>query len=164
LPEKEPVTKMIEWAETALSVLFFTGMFGAIIIQVFYRYFLHAPLVWPYELSVYCYIYIIYVGAVMAARRNSHIAFDILYNRLPQRARLVTGILTNLIVTVSFISILPASIRFIRLFWNVKTSSLGIPEYLVLMSFPLGMALISLCLVSWTVTGLRELKNTGKTQ
>ncbi|MBI5665709.1 MAG: TRAP transporter small permease [Nitrospirae bacterium] len=162
MSKKERIKEIIVRTETILSFLFFTGMFGAILIQVFFRYVLNNPLVWPYELSVYCYIYIIYAGAVMAARRDSHISFDIFYNRLPKRARLLTSILGNLIVIASFISILPASFRFLRLFWEVKSSSMGIPLYMVLLSFPCGMMLIALYIAGWTIKGFGELTKAGK--
>ncbi|NIW57887.1 MAG: TRAP transporter small permease subunit, partial [Nitrospinaceae bacterium] len=71
--------------EAVAGAVFFLGMFGAISIQIFARYVLQHPLVWPFELSIYCFIYMIYIGAGIAARKRSHVSFDLIYNRFPAR-------------------------------------------------------------------------------
>ena len=73
--------------ESALGALFFMAMFGAVSVQVFSRYVLNRPLVWPFEFSIYCYVFIIYLGGAMAARRGTHVAFDLVYARLEGRPR-----------------------------------------------------------------------------
>lgn len=156
------MNRIIDRIETILSAVFFTGMFGSIIVQVFFRYVLQSPLVWPYELSIYCYIFIVFTGAAMAARRDSHIVFDMLYERLSEKTRVVTSLISNLIVIAVFISVFPSSIDFMQMFGSVRSSSLGIPMYMVLASFPAGMGLIVLCLGGRTIGGIRELKRMRK--
>ncbi len=84
---RERIEDILYRMETALGVLFFTAMFSAVILQVFYRYVLNDPLVWPFELSIYCYVFIIYLGGAMAARKQTHIAFEMLAGIMPARAQ-----------------------------------------------------------------------------
>jgi TRAP-type C4-dicarboxylate transport system permease small subunit len=156
----EKLTKMIEWVENALSVLFFGGMFGAIIIQVFFRYVLKAPLVWPYELSIFCFIYIVFFGAAIASRRRTHISFGMVFDRMSPRAQLVISILTHVFIAMIILLIFPSTISFISFMGKIKSSSMGIPMYVVLLSFPLGMGLIALYSVLWMVRHFQEFKLT----
>ncbi len=148
--------KVIEWIEAILSILFFMGMLGAIIIQVFSRYILKNPLVWPYELSIYCFIYILFLGAGMATRLDSHIVFGMFYERFSRKTQLFTRIFTNLFVIVLLIMIFPSTFSFIKFVGNVKSSSLEIPLFIILASFPFGMGLIVLYLFLWTIRYIQE--------
>ncbi len=154
----EKLTKVIAWMESALSVLFFAGMFGAIIIQVFFRYVLKAPLVWPYELSIFCFIYIVFFGAAIASRRRSHISFGMVFDRMSPKTQLAINILTNVFIVMIILLIFPSTISFIIFMGKIKSSSMGIPMYVVLLSFPLGMGLIVLYSVLWMVRHFREFK------
>jgi len=132
--------------ESWLGGLVFVAMFFAILIQVFFRYVLGDPLVWPFEFSVYCYIYIIYIGSVMAARRQSHISFDMLYDSLPARMRLALGVITNSFVAVIFLATIPSSIGYVSMVGAVPSSSLSIPWGAVLVVFPLGVGFMAIIL------------------
>jgi TRAP-type C4-dicarboxylate transport system permease small subunit len=147
---------MINRIETILAVLFFAGMFGAIIIQVFFRYVLKNPLVWPYELSIYCFIYIVFFGAAIASRRNTHIVFGLMVDRMSVQAQLIVRIVTNLFVVAVLLLIFPSTISFIGFMGKIKSSSMGIPMYVVLVSFPLGMGLIVLYSILWAVRHFQE--------
>lgn len=145
-----------------ISILLFCGMFGAIIIQVVYRYILKSPLTWPYEFSIYCYIYIVFFGAGMAARRNSHIVFELFYERFSKKIRLTISIISNIFIIIILMLILRSSYSFIEFMGDVRSSALGIPFYIVLSSFPLGMALIALYLSLNTLRYFKELYSPGR--
>ena len=156
----EKLANIINWVENALSVLFFGGMFGAIIIQVFFRYVLRAPLVWPYELSIFCFIYIVFFGAAIASRRRTHISFGMLFDRMSSKTQLIVNILTNVFIIMIILLIFPSTFSFINFMGNISSSSMGIPMYVVLLSFPLGMGLIVLYSVLWIVRHFQEFKMT----
>ncbi|MEI8192031.1 MAG: TRAP transporter small permease subunit, partial [candidate division NC10 bacterium] len=73
---------LVRFCEEVCGVLALSIMLAAIIVQVVFRYFF-TPLIWPFELSIYMYICLIYLGTALAARHDSHVAFDIVFNRLP---------------------------------------------------------------------------------
>jgi TRAP-type C4-dicarboxylate transport system permease small subunit len=146
-------------AENVLGVLFFVGMFGAVSIQVFSRYALGHPLVWPFEFSIYCYIYIVYIGSVMATRRRSHVAFDIVHERLPRRARLLVRIIGNMFIVAVLLTVLPSSIEYISFVGYVRSSALDIHWSWVLAIFPVSMGLVVIHLSAWTVRYIRELRS-----
>jgi len=132
--------------ETWLGAVAFISMFFAIVLQVLFRYVLGDPLVWPFEFSVYCYIYVIYIGAVMAARRQTHVAFGLIFESLPERTRLALSVITNLFICVIFLATIPSSMAYIKMVGGVPSTSLAIPWGVVLAAFPLGMGLMALTL------------------
>lgn len=132
--------------ETWLGAVAFLSMFFAIVLQVLFRYVFGNPLVWPFEFSVYCYIYVIYIGAVMAARRQTHVSFGLIYERLPERMRLALSVITNSFIVVIFMATIPSGIEYIKMVGGVPSTSLAIPWGVVLAVFPLGMGLIALTL------------------
>jgi len=158
---KKSLARTADTLETLLGATAFVSMFLAIVLQVFYRYILGSPLVWPFEFSVYCYIYVIYIGSVMAARRQSHVSFDMLYLRLPGRLRLALGIFTNVFVALMFLATLPSSIGYIRMVGAVPSSSLDVPWGAVLAVYPVGMVLVSLILLSRAYSDLMDMTGPG---
>jgi TRAP-type C4-dicarboxylate transport system permease small subunit len=154
----EKLSNVITWIENALSVLFFGGMFGAIIIQVFFRYVLKEPLVWPYELSIFCFIYIVFFGAAIASRRGTHISFGLVLDRMSAKTRLVVTILTHIFIIIIILMIFPSTISFIGFMGIITSSAMGVPMYVVLLSFPVGMGLIVLYSIVWTIRYIHELR------
>jgi len=149
--------EILAFLEDALGVLFFIVMFGAISVQVFFRYVLGHPLVWPFELSIYCFVFVTYVGAAIAARRDTHVAFDVIHSRFPRNIRLATGIAANVFIIAVLVSLLPASLSYMKFVAGVKSSALGIPWTWLLASFPAGMGLVVLHLAARTIMQAREL-------
>jgi len=153
--------KLLERIEAAAGIVFFLGMFAAITIQIFARYVLKHPLVWPFEFSIYCFIYMTYIGAAIAARRQSHVAFDLVYSRFSPRAQAVSTIVTNVYIIGIIAYVMPSSIEYIGFIGNVRSSALQIPWAVVLSAFPLGMGLVALHLGIQTIRlaqGLRARK------
>ena len=58
----------------------------AILLQVFRRYVLDAPLSWPEEFAVLMFGWMILLGAAVVQRRDGHISIDVLRRRLGPRA------------------------------------------------------------------------------
>lgn len=156
------LSRFIDSLEYLLSFICFATMLSAVLVQVFFRYVLGDPFVWPYELSIYCYIYIVFFGAVMAVRRGSHISFNMLYDLLPERHKHAVRIVTDIFVIVLFLIIIPSSLDFIGLFGSVRSSSLNIPMAAVLIVFPVSIALIVIQVGERMAGNIQALKRTVK--
>jgi len=79
-------------AETAITVLFaLMVIVGGM--QVVSRYLLRHSLSWSEELQKYLHIWMIFIAIPLAYRRGAHIGMNILYDRLPPRARHAVGVL-----------------------------------------------------------------------
>jgi len=77
------VVTVVEWWAMALLV----AMVALVTLGVFFRYVLDASLTWYDEFASYLLVWLSFYGAVAAAYRGRHIAFDTLAERSGPAAR-----------------------------------------------------------------------------
>jgi TRAP-type C4-dicarboxylate transport system permease small subunit len=110
--------------------------------QVFSRYVLNRPLPKFFELSIYSFVWVIYLGAALAKRYDRHIRFDIINKKLSEKARAVIEIFFDLLTNVLFLILLVPSIRYTAWNYRVKASALRVPWTYLLLCFPIFIILI----------------------
>ena len=72
--------KCVDW----LAVILLTGIFILGLCQVFWRWILRDPIIWSEELIQLTYVWICYLGWVIAERKDSHIRITAILNALPK--------------------------------------------------------------------------------
>jgi TRAP-type C4-dicarboxylate transport system permease small subunit len=83
--EDEEVT--VEYhPEDWLAIVIFWGLSFIVFLQFFTRYVMNDSLAWTEEIARYALIWVVFVGAAMVTRRNSHIAVELVSNLLPPNA------------------------------------------------------------------------------
>ena len=75
--------KIVDW--TAVLLLTFIFILG--ICQVVWRWILNHPIVWSEEMIRLTYVWICYLGWVIAERADTHIRITIISSRLPQEVQ-----------------------------------------------------------------------------
>ena len=83
----------LRWARSALhatAITLFVLMVGLVLAQVVARKFFE-PLVWSEELARYLFIWVAFLGWVVATERRSHIAITQLSERASPRWQLLLG-------------------------------------------------------------------------
>lgn len=113
----------------------------SILIQVFYRYVLDRPLAWPFEVSIYGYVWTLYLGAALAIRKGEHIRFDIVYRSLPEQVRRCLDITFNLITSAVFVVALKPVWDYLLFSYRIRTVALKLPWTYVLLVFPVFLVL-----------------------
>lgn len=96
---------VLERIEEAFLVLVLTVMVATIGAQVIARYVFNAPFSWSEELARYLFLWLVFLGASQAMRRNEHIAVGLLIDRLPFRVRQLVIVLINCLIA-SFLAVL----------------------------------------------------------
>lgn len=66
-------------------------------IDVFLRYVFGKPLLFADDISVYCMIFITFVGAALTLKMKRHIMVDMLYKMLPRRAQVRMDVVTTFV-------------------------------------------------------------------
>src|SRR4051794_35043108 len=99
------VSRLAARAVDALAIATFAGMFGCVIAQVFFRYFLGNPLTWSDELARYLFVWCALLGWIVAARRRSHLGVDIFVTRVPPKIAAVIRLLGAL-AAIAFAGVL----------------------------------------------------------
>lgn len=113
--------------EEYLSSLALLVCAATVTIQVFYRYFLNISLEWPFELSVYAYIWALYLGAAWGVREEHHVKFNIVYDALSSKVQKIIDIIFNSITTIVFIIIFIPVWDYLLFNYRIKTAALKIP-------------------------------------
>jgi TRAP-type C4-dicarboxylate transport system permease small subunit len=147
--------RVVRILEETCGVLALAVMFFAIVVQVVYRY-LFTPLVWPFELSIYMYICLIYLGAALAARHDSHVVFDVLFNALPEPAQRIVSAILRLLGAVLLLALVPGGIQFMIQSHIMKSASLRIPWSFLVLVYLMGMLLMAGHLVAGAVRDWRR--------
>ena len=128
--------------EVYLAVVVFSALIVSIFLEVFFRYVLNNPSAQLFELSIYCFVWVIYLGGALATRYNQHVRFDLIYRALPEKGRrileLAFAILTNAVLLVLFVP----SIRYTIQVYPIKASALRVPWTFLLMVFPIFLLLV----------------------
>ncbi len=84
--EEEISLSDLNWSD-GLVLAVFWGLAFVVFLQFFTRYVLNDSLGWTEEIARFLLIGVTFIGAVMATRKQSHIAVEFLYRWLPRPVR-----------------------------------------------------------------------------
>ncbi|HOJ88341.1 MAG TPA: TRAP transporter small permease subunit [Pseudothermotoga sp.] len=119
-------------------------LFLSMFLQVVLRYGFKHPSPELFEISSYTFVWTVLLGAALANRYKNHIRFDIVYNKLPRKARLIIDIvfdsLFSILLLISLFPVVKQSIWY-RI---IKSEVLGIPWTYLVICLPLMMILITI--------------------
>ena len=96
-----------------VSVVILITMFGALLVQVAFRYIVNMPMGWTDELSLIMWIWLVLWGAAFVVREVDEIRFDLILASVPPPARRIMTIATAATVIVLFAISLPAVVDYI---------------------------------------------------
>jgi TRAP-type C4-dicarboxylate transport system permease small subunit len=111
-------------AAAAVSALLVAAVLAAVLVGVARRDLFGAPLVWIDELSVVLFIWCIFWTAALVVPLGEHVAFDLVFNSLPSRARKVVTIVSCVLVGAALLAALPSITNFILFLWRERTPAL----------------------------------------
>jgi TRAP-type C4-dicarboxylate transport system permease small subunit len=128
--------------EIYLAVVIFSALIVSIFLEVFMRYVLNNPSPELFELSIYCFVWVIYLGGALATRYNQHIRFDLIHSRLPEKARRVMEIVFDLFTNGVLLVLFFPAVRYTIQMYPIKASALRVPWTFLLLVFPIFLALV----------------------
>ncbi|MCK4259176.1 MAG: TRAP transporter small permease [Halanaerobiales bacterium] len=144
-------------AYKAIILILIVVMFLIVGMNVFSRYVLNSSLGWADELSRFIFIWISFLGAVLAYVDNEHIGLDFIVEKMPsQKIKLIFRLIGDLgiLIVVSFLTYYG---------WYVATSAtnvspaLYIPMKTIYMIVPISAALMVLINISKISEHVQEL-------
>lgn len=69
-----------------------------VFVNVIMRYFFHSGLTWAEEVSRFLFIWLIFLGSIVAFKANEHLGIDALARRLSPRGRRMLFVVNSLII------------------------------------------------------------------
>ena len=115
--------QIVEWLMAlALSVMVVL-VFGNVVL----RYAFDSGIAWAEEVARLMFVWLIFLGAILALRHHSHIGVEMLQARLPRKARLACAVLSHLLMLYALWLFLYGS-------WNQTV--IGLDTYSTVLRFP----------------------------
>ena len=82
-------------------------------LEVFSRYFFKISLLWSTDINRFLFIYLVFLGAVIGVRDQSHLNIDVLTKKFPKKLQKLLNIIINLIILVFLIILVIAGLIFV---------------------------------------------------
>lgn len=142
--------------EEGVTLFFFAVMCVFVAVQLFFRFVLNHPLMFPEEISRYAYVWITFVGLSLATKTREHIRVDAGVGMLSEAWRRGLGTLVDVVSLAILLWLAYLGVRFM-LFSRLSISpALEIPLNLVYAAFPLGCLLAAIRLSTQLAARLRR--------
>jgi len=136
------IIKFMDWIGYFFLVMFSVIMVVATFLQVIFRYFFNHPLFWSEEVSRYCFVWIVFVGAAIALKHGSHIGVDYFVKYLPSRVKTILALLINCGIAVFLILVIFQSILVVQVNMSQYSPAIRIPMGLVYLAIPVGFTMM----------------------
>lgn len=146
--------------KTLLCLLLFS-MIGMAFSQVVLRNFFDFGFVWISEVLRVQVIWIVFIGAALAAEEHRHLRIDIVSRLLKNRiTRRLTDLFADLFTAVAGGLLFWAAVHYIALTrpYSPQSVFFGTPEWVLRLVIPYAFAAMTVRSAAFVVTGLRRLE------
>jgi TRAP-type C4-dicarboxylate transport system permease small subunit len=143
------VSRLVRLVAEYATALFFCTLFFAFILQIFMRFAINSPLNWPEELSIICYIWIVFVACSFTLRDGQHVIFTIVVQSLPRLARRILALIASLFVVVMLLWVSYGIVDYVTFMKVEKTPALFLRKDYVFSIFIVFTAMLILRFL-WT--------------
>lgn len=133
---------LLDIPEKYVASLAFLTLFVVFVLQIFFRYVLNRPLIWPYEVSIFAFIWTAVLGACFAKRHNVHVVFSLVYDHMSPVGQLIFRLIGNLLLFSAFVIAIYPTFDFIKFMRIDKSVALKIPFDIAFGPYLIFMALI----------------------
>ena len=99
-PEVSPVGKIMTVLSEGVPMVAFLVVFVTFMMTIFCRYVLRFAIPWSYEVSILGYMYCMFFGSGIALKRDEHVVFSLLYDKLPPLGKLICKLVYNAALVV----------------------------------------------------------------
>jgi TRAP-type C4-dicarboxylate transport system permease small subunit len=128
------LSKQINRLLHAAIAVCLTCMATFVFANVILRYFFNEGLTWAEEASRYLFIWLIFLGAIVAYQENVHLGVDTLVNKLSVKGKRILFIVNNIILVITMGLCVHGTWKMTVLTADQVSSSMQIPMSLVYVS------------------------------
>lgn len=153
------IDRIERWGAAILDVV--TGALVVVIaaillLQVVGRYVLEYPFTWPEELAGFLFVWVIFLGALLAYRGGQMIGIPIFVEMLPPRWTRAVRLATNLVVLVVLVLMIVEGVDAARAAAGMRTTVTGLSWAYIYLALPIGFFLLALGYLGTVVRDARE--------
>jgi len=123
--------------------------------QVIFRYVFNAPIYWADEFAVLVFAWMIFLGTVVATRKNDHISVDTLTRLLPKRLRAGIAAVTHTLILLVLIPIFTEGVRLTAKTAGLLYPAMEISRAFLYISLPVTVPLMGVYFIRIILSNLR---------
>lgn len=120
------IRQFCSFIEKILALLL-AAMVLIVFSNVVMRYGFNSGISMTEELSRWLFVWLVFLGAIVAIKERGHLGTDMLVSRLPVMGKKICMLLSHLLMLYLTWLFLSGSIEQMRINWNVDAPSMGIP-------------------------------------
>ncbi|HUX14677.1 MAG TPA: TRAP transporter small permease [Spirochaetia bacterium] len=154
--------RIFDFLEVYLPAAIFSVLILSVFVQVVFRYIFDQPIPQLFEISIYSFIWVIYLGGALATRYDQHMRFDLIYRKLSRNGRYVVDMFFDTLLNVIISVIIYPTIATVVQMYKLKSDTLGIPWSYLLVCFPIFLILIFIHNTISIVLKIREMAGAEK--
>lgn len=149
-------------AEKALTSILLAAIVLLIFGNVFMRYIMNASLSWGEELTLWLFVWFVWLGVSYAFHTGDHVRITVLRDVLSERARLFADVVIALLVLGFLLVLTVECIKLIMMPFVASQNSvvLGLPIPILYASAPVGAGLSAIRVVQHLIRTLRLIAET----
>ena len=133
---------LLDLFEIYIPSVAFSIMFVVFVLQIFFRYFLNRPLIWPYEVTIFGFIWTAILGACFARRHGVHVVFGLIYDKMSPKIQLIFRLIANGLIFAAFCVALKPSYEQVMFMAFKKSTVLKIPFHIAFFPYVVFVVLI----------------------
>ena len=99
-PDARLGDKIMTVLSEGVPMVAFLVVFVTFMMTIICRYVLRFAIPWSYEVSILGYMYCMFFGSGIALKRDEHVVFSLLYDKLPPVGKLISKLAYNLALIV----------------------------------------------------------------
>ncbi|MBQ3479371.1 MAG: TRAP transporter small permease subunit [Clostridia bacterium] len=99
-PEAKLGSKIMTVLSEGVPMVAFLVVFITFMMTIICRYVLRFAIPWSYEVSILGYMYCMFFGSGIALKRDEHVVFSLLYDKLPPIGQLICKLVYNAVLVV----------------------------------------------------------------
>lgn len=121
--------------------------------NVILRYFFNSGLTWAEEASRYLFIWLIFLGAIVAFRENAHLGVDTLIQKLSAKGKKIVFVINNVLILITMGLVVSGTWELTMVTMGQRSPSMDIP-----LCFVYGSGWISsLCIAGFSLHNIYKL-------
>jgi TRAP-type C4-dicarboxylate transport system permease small subunit len=154
------VRNFLKSSETVLNYVTMSAIVAMVLlvfINVLLRYVFKFAITWSEELAVNLFVWVIFMGAILAMANNMHIAVDVFVKMAPKKAQKILSLIANSLVLVALYILVDGGYKVTLVVHKTISAATGLPFSFITVSMVISgvvMALIVLYQMYLTVRSL----------
>jgi len=153
------ISNIIERIEKTASMILIAAMTIILFLNVIYRYFLHDPIFWANEASIYMMAWVTFLGGSLGLKYKSQASITMLVDRFKKEHQKIINIIAYIIILVFLAYLVYISSYWITHLSANKSSSLRIPMSIPYSCVPVGLTFAFIHMLAGFVEIFKKAKN-----